>query len=222
MFISFVTSVSAPIIEEKISWLASASASNLASLISSLAGVGGLILSIFVFIYGSTHIIRWLMEQRLTKKSNIAEVALDDLDLFKGQIENWLKMVYFVYDRYSTANTQQIDNANAEKKAELEKLFQTDLYELRNYSKKGEEIWKVLLQAKNKAWRLNNKAIDTNFNALNDIMKKVIYSLGILHFINATKDQKIEAQRVFSSAFGDIEALLSPIYEALQKDLFFH
>jgi hypothetical protein len=220
MFISLV--VSAPISEEKISWLASASAANLASLVSSVVGVGALILSVLIYRYGSTHIKRWLLEQTLTKKSGIAEAALDDLDLFKGQIENWLKMVYSAYDRYSTANTQQIDNANAEKKAELNEIFQSDLYELRNYYKKGEEIWKILLQAKNKAWRLNNKAIDTNFNDLNAIMKKVLFSLSIFHFVNATKDQKIEAQRVFSSAFGDIESLLLPIYEALRKDLFYH
>lgn len=214
MFISLVTST-APISEEKISWLAAAA--NLASLLSSAVGVGVFILSICIYRYGSTHIRRWLLEQTLTKKSGIAEAALDDLDLFKGQIENWLKMIYFVYDRYSSANTQQMDSADAEKKAELEKLFQTDLYELKNYSKKGDEIWKILLQAKNKAWRLNNKVIDTNFNALHDIMRKVIYSLSIFHFINATKDQKIEAQRVFSSAFSDIEALLLPIYEELEK-----
>jgi muramoyltetrapeptide carboxypeptidase LdcA involved in peptidoglycan recycling len=54
---------------------------------------------------------RWHTEKRAEKLSDIAESALNHLDIFKDRIEDWAKFAntWFIYNRQSTENKQNLD-----------------------------------------------------------------------------------------------------------------
>lgn len=48
-------------------------------------------MAIFSFFYGPYLIERWKKEKRAEKLSDVAEEALNHLDIFKDRIDTWIK-----------------------------------------------------------------------------------------------------------------------------------
>lgn len=197
--------------------LGSQSASNFGTF---LIGFGTIVLGLAA-VYGATTFKRWRDEKKYQKRSDIAEKTLNNLDILQPQIFEWLELWGLVYDKNSTPNRQRRANASDEQKKEIDKNYDSDLYEIHNFSKKGQQILKKIIRIKNHAWRLNNEKINQNLSAAEKIMKDAICSLNILHFVNTSPDDKATATKNLSAATDKVKELLNPIYEELRKYLLF-
>lgn len=194
-------------------------ANNLGTFLGGLGTFGLLIIGVFGIFYFK----RWKDEKKFEKRSDIAGKSLDDLDVFKNKILNWINLSqsFLVYDRTSEANSAKYCNATEEEKKELNKMHDNNSYEIHNFIKEGYEILAGLIHSKNYSWRLNNNKINENFDLLEKTTRNILLNVKIKYFVNSTKDDRTKACKELSFAQNAIEQILSPIYEELRKYLMF-
>lgn len=204
-------------------WLFSMEANNLGTLIS---GICALILAAFAlvtFIYGPSLIVRWQREKRVEKLSDIAEEALNHLDVFNDRIDDWLKFAdtWFIYNRQSYDNIQKLNQLPDEEKKKLADLFDNDRHEVHNYTRAGYDILRELRLVKYKALRLSNPALNSELDEFEKIVKKLPDNLFSKHFPVADAAMKMKAEDAFRDAANKIEIFYRAIHKTLVDFLIF-
>lgn len=193
-----------------------------------LSGIGSIILAILgiiTFVYGPYLLKKWKNLKRREKFSDIAEEALNDLDLFKDDILTWVKFsqAFFVYDRNSIANKKKYDSLSIEKQEKFAKFCDEDKYEVINYVKNGYEILKILTKVKYKIDRLGDVDLEEDINKLNNVTKKLPHDV----FEYKTRDIKDErewvkgCQKRVRDSSEEINTTYKLIHEKLLKYLKF-
>lgn len=209
--------------DSNVYWLFSTEANNLGTLIS---GICALILAAFAlatFIYGPSLIRRWQREKRGEKLSDIAEEALNHLDVFKDRIDDWLKFAdtWFIYNRQSNDNIQKLNQLPNEEKKKLTDLFDNDKHEVHNYTRAGYDVLKELRLVKYKALRLSNSALNSELDEFEKIIKKLPDNLFSKHFPVADAAMKMRAEDAFRDAADKIEIFYTTIHKTLVGFLIF-
>ena len=187
-------------------YMVTPAASNLGTLLSGIGTVGLMIMAVTTFWKGTVIIGRWLMEKRLEKKSNIAEDCLNQLEILVDDAKQWLKMYSFVFD----GNKDEY------------KAFAADKYALSNYSKEGQSIRDQSIKVQNHMKRLSDRQLDGEMNDLVYIINKAVPKLHILYFVNATKEQCIEATEILDSASDKIVQKCELIRNVLIQYINYH
>lgn len=198
-------------------WIFSDEASNLGGFISGICAFLLLLLAIFSFFYGPYFIGKWKKEKRAEKLSAVAEEALNHLDLFKDQIDAWVKFAntWFIYNRHSYQNCQTLAQLPEEKKEELKNQFNNDKYEIHNYCKEANQIIEELRRAKYKILRLSNPDLKKIINELEATVKTLPNSLYNKHFPSSDARMIGEAEKSFKEASEKIEVAYAQIHNQL-------
>lgn len=178
--------------------------------------ISGISTFILAILAGATY-WRWRTERRAEKLSDIAESALNHLDIFRDQIEEWIKFAntWFIYNRQSNENIQNLDGLSSEEKKKLSEQFANDRYEVHNYCKEGYEILHQLRTVKYKAARLSNQDLNKELIELEKTIKQLPDTLFSKHFPVADSAMKIQADESFRIAADKIE----PSYLIIHKIL---
>ena len=106
-------------------WLFSSEASNFGTFIFGITSAITLLSVVFYFW-------RFRKEKRLEKFSSIAEESLVGLEHFIFQVTDWIGIssTWILYSKHSKENKRQWKEASKEKREELNRIYETDPYEL--------------------------------------------------------------------------------------------
>jgi hypothetical protein len=201
-----------------IKWLLSNEANNFGTL---LLGVT----SIVTFAAGSLYFWRLRKEKRMEKRSNIAEESLLSLDYLIFQLTDWLSKsaTWFIYSRHSKANKLQLQEASEEKKSELNRMYESNSYELRNHCESFKKMMEYFFRAKNRTSHLENQSLDEKFKELESILQKFPGTLCSYHQLNDSDDSWPEKghEKAKSWQFIVTEGpnMVSVTSEAIQAEL---
>lgn len=178
-----------------------------------------MLLAITSFLYGPYLIKRWKEEKRAERLSAVAEEALNYLDLFKFEIDIWLKFAnaWFVYNRHSKQDVQGFAQLPENEKKKLANEFNNDKYEVHNYCKEAYQIIEGLCRVKYKARRLSNQTLVNTINELEEIVKRLPDSLFDKHFPVADVNMKEKAEESFKEASEKVEIFYTNIHSQLLK-----
>lgn len=198
-------------------WVLSEEASNLGGFISGICTLMLLLLSIIIFLYGPYLFARWKKEKQAEKLSDVAEEALNHLDLFKDRIDIWVKFAdtWFIYNRHSNQNVQALNQLSENEKKKLLNQFDNDKYEIHNYCKEANQIMEELRRVKYKILRLSNPNLESKMNEFEKIVKTLRDSLFNKHFPVADVKMKKEGERSFKEASEEIEVFYRNIHDQL-------
>lgn len=198
-------------------WILSEKAGNLGGFISGIFAFILLLLAIFSFFYGPYFIGRWKREKRAEKLSDVAEEALNHLDVFKDHVDIWIKFAnaWFVYNRHSNQNVLVLAQLPEIEKEKLTNEFNNDKYEIHNYCKEANQIIEELRRVKYKILRLSNPHLETKINEFEKIIKTLSDSLFNKHFPGADINMKNEAQKSFKEASEKIDDFYANIHNQL-------
>lgn len=157
------------------------------------SGVGAIVLA-GLGIYAARSMRLWKNEKRQERKSELAKRLLKKLNSFEIAMDEWLKYIWFVYHQD---------------------------YELTNYLKTGYKLLNNLGSIKiDSEWL--EKDIPNLVKTLESFIKNTIYSINILHFANATKEQKMQANDDLSAVkINAIKKNVASIREKLKPHVFF-
>ena len=110
------------------SWIFSSEASNFGTFLFGITSFVTLVSAVFYFFW-------FRKEKRIEKRSSIAEESLIGLEHFIFQLTDWISRssTCFLYSKHSKGNKRQWQEASEEKRQELNKMYETDPYELRNH-----------------------------------------------------------------------------------------
>jgi len=178
---------------------------------SLLSGIGTIILAILGF--------RWKNEKRLEKLSDISYEALNDLDLFKEKILEWLDWVdsWIVYDRDSKANKEKYNSLSFEKQQKFTKYFDADKYEVHNFVKIGNEILQILNKIKNKILRLDNSDLESYISKFHKEIKNL--PNHALHFKTIDKDGDKKLKDICEKEIRTSSKKICDFYDFMHKEL---
>lgn len=206
------------------SWMVSSEASNFGMF---LVGITSLIALFSAVIY----FWRFRKEKRLEKFSNIAEESLIGLEHFMFQVTGWIdrSTTWFLYSRHSKGNKRQWEEASKEKREELNKMYETDPYELRNHCENFKEMMRDFFRSKNRASHLENQDLNDKFEQLEALLQKFPIELCSYHQLNDSEDMWPEkgSQKVQSWQFitmegpGTLKSVCAEIKPLLRKVLLY-
>jgi hypothetical protein len=197
--------------------MCSSKASNLGTFIG---GMGTFILGV-ASCFGVGSFDESMKQKKMEKRSDIAEEALNRLDILKKDFDEWCPRAdsWFVYSRRSTENVQQLNALDSDKQKEFLNTLDNDPDEVSNYIKRGDAILNELRGIKNKVIRLSDLDLINEINELiseiEKIIKRVTYGVSLKHFPVANASMKAQAVEILQKKENEIE----PLYNSVQKRL---
>lgn len=165
------------------SWMFSSEASNFGTFLFGITSFVTLLSAAFYFFW-------FRKEKRIEKRSGIAEESLIGLEHFIFQLTDWISRssTWFLYSKHSKGNKRQWQEASEEKRQELNKMYETDPYELRNHCQSLKEMMRDFFRAKNRASHLENQRLDEKFMELETVLQKFPNQLCSFHQLNDSED----------------------------------
>lgn len=200
-------------------WILSEEAGNLGGFISGICTMLLLLLAVGSFFYGPYLIERWKKEKRAEKLSDVAEEALNHLDLFRDRIDIWVKFAnfWFVYNRHSYQYTQILAQLPEDEKEKLTSQFNNDKYEVHNYCKEAYQIMEELRRVKYKILRLSNPNLESAITEFEKVVKTLPDNLFDKHFPVTDVKMKKEAEKLFKEASEKVDVFYTNIHNQLLK-----
>lgn len=199
--------------------MCSSGASNIGSLLSGIGTIILAIVGIITLCWGTVTFSRWKKENRSRKVSDVAVIEFDTINTLEQDILNWLKYAtsIFVFNRHSDANQKKYETLSPENQKKLSDSWDTDEYELVNYSRKGSDIMARIIFAKKRATLFKNNQIRDSFGELLKLVKTSIDNLNIYHFPGMDKQGKIKAMKALAP--DQNQKMIGDLFESIRGAL---
>ena len=164
---------------------------------------------------------RWKTERIFEKKSVFAEEALVLLEYYDLCINQWLidANSWCIFNRNDQAIKNKFHQLSEEKKDELNKAWNQDPYEVRNFCNRFQNDFKTFIEAKKIAFRLNEEVIYKQFIDLEIVLKPLSSQMTRLYQPQYPLKAKTYIEQKFLTAPTSLTSLLEELKEQLRNKI---